>query len=305
MKKLILAPVTLSLLALTLVGCGEDDTGFGSGGSSNNQFTVTSFDSSYDNQANASAIARIDWMYGAGERAIKIKNIINNYSNQSINTLDRTVLADKFEGTLENKNIEVNVRTVKRPIYEKNSNKKLNFETTYKTIDLSGTKANSYIAGSTISNSRGIITDLNNYQKIPANTAFPAGSVCYIPVTTSERSFLAFNDKNKTGYKSLDKWVDAAEERFNDNRSSSTSLFGVGSDNKQEAAQVKFFEFKNQPAYLYNGVEYDNSVYEADYIAKDTTNPNTDSRRGVVDCTLVNDVAGKFLAEQIEKSYKR
>lgn len=302
MNKLIVIPVALSLLTFTLTGCGEEEGGIdGSGGS--NELTLTSFANSYDNQANASAIARIDDTYRNGARDIKSRNIINNYSNQSLNNLDRTVLADKFEGRLENKDIEVNGRIVKRPIYEKNSNNKSNYETTYKTLNLSGLRANSYSAGTNISNSRGIITDLNNYAKIPANAAFPTGSVCYIPVVTSERSFLAFNDKNKTGYSSLDKWVNAAEQRFDDNRDFSTSRFGVGVGNKQKAAQVTFFEYKNQPAYQYNGVEYGSDIYEANYVAKGSTNPNTSSSQGVVDCTIVNEVAGDFLAGQIKRYY--
>ena len=301
MKKLMITPLTLSLLAITLTGCFEgEDAIFGS---SSNEITVSSFDSSYDNKANASAIARIDWTYRTGAREVKTTNLINNYNNQSLNDLDSIVLADKFEGKLDNKDIEVNNRTVKRPIYEKNSNRKLNFETTYKTLDLSGLKRNSYVAGSTLSKPRGIITALNNYPEISPNIAFPTGSVCYIPVINSERSFLAFNDKNKTGYTSLNKWIDAAEKRFSDNRQSSTSRFGVGPGNNQSAAQVKFFEFNDQPVYLYNGVEYDSNIYEAEYVAIGITEPNTNSSRGVIDCTLVNDVAADFLAEQIKKYY--
>lgn len=302
MNKLIVTPIALFLLAITLVGCGdEDDSIFGSEGS--NKLTITSFASSYDNQANASAIARIDQTFSTGEYRIIATNIINNYSNQSLNSLNRTVLADNFEGRLENADIEVNGRTVKRPIYEKNSNNQLNFETTYRTLDLSGVSARDYSEGNNFGSRRGILTDLNNYPKIPTNISFPTGSVCYIPVTNSERSFLAFNDKNRTGYQSLDKWVDAAEQRFSDNRSSSTSRFNVGSGNTQKAAQVTFFEVGDQPAYLYNGVEYEDSIYEADYVVKGATNPNTDSRDSVVDCTLVNEVAGDFLAEQIDFYY--
>lgn len=305
MNKLIVIPSIFSLVALTLVGCGEDEGAYNSGGSSN-KITVTNFANSYDSQANASAIARIDETYRSGEHEIKVRNIINNYSNQSLNTLDRTVLADSFEGQIANKDIEVDGRTVKRPIYEKNSNNRLNYETTYKTLNLSGLQANSYIAGADRANSRGILTDLNNYPRIPANVQFPAGSVCYIPVVTSERWFLAFNEKNKTGYSSLDKWIDAAEDRFDDNRDYRTSEFGVGIDNQQKAAQVTFFEYQNQPAYQYNGVEYSNgtnAIYEADYVTKGVTQPNTNSSRGVVDCTLVNEVAGDFLATQIQRYY--
>lgn len=301
MNRLIVIPSLFSLLAFTLVGCGEEDGDYGYGSSS--KITLTSFDKSYDNQASASAIARIDDSYRTGTHEIKIKNIVHNYSNQSLNTLDKTVLADDFEGRLENKDIEVDGRTVKRPIYEKNSNNKLNYETTYKTLNLSGLRANSYSPSANASNSRGIITDLNNYSNIPATAAFPTGSVCYIPVVTSARSFLAFNDKNKTGYESLDKWTEAAEDRFDDDRSYSKSQFSAGVGNKQKAAQVTFFEYQNQPVYQYNGVEYTDDIYEADYVAKGRTDPNIDSIRGVVDCTIVNDVAGDFLATQIKRHY--
>lgn len=301
LNKWILLPSIVSLMALALSGCEEEDVFFGVG--SSNNITLTRFADSYDSKANATAIARIDETYRTGNYEIKTRNLVNNYSNQSLNTLDKTVLADKFEGRLEHKNIEVSGRTVKRPIYEKNSNNKFNYQTTYKTLNLSDVKADSYNAGVTLSDSRGIMTALNHYSKLPTNLAFPAGSVCYISVVSSERAFLAFNEKDKTGYSSLDKWIEAAEARFNDDRDYSTSRFGVGINNKQKAAQVMFFEYKDQPAYQYNGVEYSKDIYEADYIAEGNSNPNTNSFRGVVDCTIVNDVAADFLEREIKRYY--
>ena len=301
LNKWILLPSIVSLMALALSGCEEEDVFFGVG--SSNNITLTRFADSYDSKANATAIARIDETYRTGNYEIKTRNLVNNYSNQSLNTLDKTVLADKFEGRLEHKNIEVSGRTVKRPIYEKNSNNKFNYQTTYKTLDLSDVKADSYNAGVTLSDSRGIMTALNHYSKLPTNLAFPAGSVCYISVVSSERAFLAFNERDKTGYSSLDKWIEAAEARFNDDRDYSTSRFGVGINNKQKAAQVMFFEYKDQPAYQYNGVEYSKDIYEADYVAKGSSNPNTNSFRGVVDCTIVNDVAADFLEREIKRYY--
>ena len=301
LNKWILLPSIVSLMAFALSGCEEEDVFFGVG--SSNNITLTRFADSYDSKANATAIARIDETYRTGDYEIKTRNLVNNYSNQSLNTLDKTVLADKFEGRLEHKNIEVSGRTVKRPIYERNSNNKFNYQTTYKTWDLSGVKADDYRAGVPLSNSRGIKTGLSHYSKLPTNLAFPAGSVCYIPVVSSERAFLAFNEKDNTGYSSLDKWVAAAEARFNDDRDYSTSRFGVGINNKQKAAQVMFFEYKDQPAYQYNGVEYSKDIYEADYVAKGSSNPNTNSFRGVVDCTIVNDVAADFLEREIKRYY--
>ena len=301
LNKWILLPSIVSLVALALSGCEEEDVFFGVG--SSNNITLNRFADSYDSKANATAIARIDETYRTGDYEIKTRNLVNNYSNQSLNTLDKTVLADKFEGRLEHKNIEVSGRTLKRPIYEKNSNNKFNYQTTYKTLDLSDVKADDYRAGVPLSNSRGIMTALNHYSKLPTNLAFPAGSVCYIPVVSSERAFLAFNERDKTGYSSLDKWIEAAEARFNDDRDYSTSRFGVGINNKQKAAQVMFFEYKDQPAYQYNGVEYSKDIYEADYVAKGSSNPNTNSFRGVVDCTIVNDVAADFLEREIKRYY--
>ena len=44
-------------------------------------------------------------------------------------------------------------------------------------------------------------------------------------------------------------------------------------------------------------------IYEADYVAKGSSNPNTNSFRGVVDCTIVNDVAADFLEREIKRYY--
>ncbi|MGE6441114.1 hypothetical protein ACQKC9_06075 [Psychrobacter sp. NPDC078409] len=300
MNRWIAIPSVCFLTTLALIGCEEEDGAYGTASS---KITLTSFANSYDSKANATAIARIDETYRTGAREIKTTNLINSYSNQSLNDLDRTVLADDFEGRLENKDIEVNGRTVKRPIYEKNTNNQLDYQTTYKTLNLSGLRANSYVASTNVNNRYGIITDLNNYSEIPTNVAFPEGSVCYIPVVTSERSFLAFNEKNKTGYASIERWIEVAKTRFSADRDHRTSQFGVGVGNQQQAAQVMFFEYDDQPAYEYSGVEYGKDVYEANYIGKGSTDPNTDSRFDVVDCTIVNEVAGNFLAEQIERYY--
>ena len=288
------------LIAFALMGCEEDESVYDS---DSDQITLTRFANSYDSRANDTAIARIDETYRTGAHDIKTTNLINSYSNQSLNDLNKTVLADNFEGRLENQNTEVNGQTVKRPIYKKNSNQILNYETRYQTLDLSGLQASSYSASNHIETRRGILTDLNNYTSIPANLAFPEGSVCYIPVVTSEDSFLVFNERNKTGYSSLDDWLDAAKQRFSDDRDHRTSQFGVGVDNRRKAAQVLFFEYDDQPAYEYNGVEYANDIYEANYVAQGRNDPNTDSRIGVVDCTLVNQVAADFLTEQIKRYY--
>lgn len=296
MNKLIITPIAISLLASVLIGCGEgEDAIFGSGGS--NELTVSTIERS------SNAIARIDTTYNTGARRVKKVNIVGSY-DQNLDDLDLSVvLGDKFEGTLEDKNIEVDGRLVKRPIYEKNSSNKLKFETTYRTLNLSGVDARDYDASNSYANRRGIFTDLNNYTKIPNDIGFPSGSICYIPVVTSERSFFVFDAKDKTGFKTLDNWVSDAEQRFNDKRQSSTTRINIGFNNSQKAAQVKFFAVNNDPEYIYNGVNYDGGIYEADFVNSAASMPNQDSIRGVVDCTIVNKVAADFLATQITKYY--
>ena len=296
MNKLIITPIALSLLASVLIGCGEgEDAIFGSGGS--NELTVSTIERS------SNAIARIDTTYNTGARRVKKINIVGSY-DQNLDDLDLSVvLGDKFEGTLEDKHIEVDGRLVKRPIYEKNSSNKLKFETTYRTLNLSGVDARDYDASNSYANRRGIFTDLNNYTKIPNNIGFPSGSICYIPVVTSERSFFVFDAKDKTGFKTLDNWVSDAEQRFNDKRQSSTTRINIGFNNSQKAAQVKFFAVNNDPEYIYNGVNYDGGIYEADFVNSAASMPNQDSIRGVVDGTIVNKVAADFLATQITKYY--
>lgn len=306
-KHLVLMPVSLSLLAFMVSGCGEGDDGV-YGSANNNELTLIRFDKSIDRQTNREAIARIETNYSKGERDIDVTNIIGNFNNQNIDNLDNAiVLADNFEGTLENRYIEVNGRTLKRPIYQKNSNNQLNYETEYRTLNLSNVNAFNYQSANNFNNSRGIFTALNNYPSIsnnaPNNLTFPAGSVCYIPVTTSERSFYTFNDRDRTNYRDINRWTDAAEKRFNDNRDFRTTTFSIGENNKNKAAQVKFFATNNDPDYFYSGIDYNNAIYEANYVDRDKSRPNEDSVRGAVDCSLVNNVAADFIEAQIRRYY--
>lgn len=295
-KKRMVIPSVLSVLALTMVGCEEDDGVYGSGNS--NELEINHFERVNNN------IARIEIEYSDGERDIDVTNIKGALSSPNINDLPvATVLGNNFEGTLEDRYIEVDGRTVKRPIYEKGSNKQLNYQIRYRTLNLSGTDASSYQKGNRPSDDRGIFTDLNNFTNIPTNASFPTGSVCYIPVTKSEEAFFVFNDKNKTRYQTLEDWIEVNEDRFGDNQRYSTTTVKVGKDNNARAAQVTFFATDERPEYNYYGAEYGKSVFDANYINKNEQRPNEDSFRGVVDCTLVNDVAADFLEQEIKRYY--
>ncbi|MGP4789902.1 hypothetical protein ACTXGJ_12345 [Psychrobacter sp. 1Y11] len=306
MKK-IMIPTIMMLLAAVISGCGDDeDSIYGSGNS--NELTVIQFDKSIDRQTGREAIARIETEYSNGERDIDVTNIVGNFNSLNVDNLDNSVvLADNFEGSLEDRYIEVNGRTVKRPIYEKNNNNKFDYQTFYRTLNLAGVNVFSYRSGNGLNTARGIFTALNTYPSIgnnaPSTLTFPNGSVCYIPVTTSDRSFFVFNNKDKTNYSDLNDWIDAAEDRFNDNRDFRTSERSIGASNSNPAAQVTFFAINHDPEYLYNGVDYEGAIYETNFIDKDASRPNEDSVRGVVDCTLVNEVAADFIEDQIDRYY--
>lgn len=310
LTQLVLFPTVLVSSAMAISGCGENDNGvyvYGTAGD-NSELVISQFDKGIDRQTNREAIARIDTGYSDGEREITITNIIGNFNSQNINNLDNSiVLADRFEGTLEDRYIEVDGRTVKRPVYQKNSNNRFDYQTVYRTLDLSNVRVFDYQQANGFNSARGIFTALNNYPSIAnnafSNLAFPNGAVCYIPVTTSERSFYAFNDRDRSSFQNLDRWIDAAEGRFSDNRNSRTTRFSVGENNNNRAAQVKFFAFGNDPEYLYNGIEYNNDIYETDYIDSNQLRPNENTINGVVDCSLVNDIAADFIEAQVREYY--
>ena len=291
-----MTPIALSLLTLALTGCGEgEDAIFGSG-SNNNELIVSTIERSSD------AIARIDTTYRTGARDIKKTNIKGSY-NQNIDNLDGSVvLSDKFEGTLEDKNIEVNGRIVKRPIYEKNSNNQISYEIHYKTLNLSGLKSNSYRRGDR-NKATGVFTDLNNYTAIPSSTTFPSGSVCYIPVESTNKTFFTFNQNQRTRFLTLEDWTKAAEKQFGDNRGSKTTVLNIGAGNSQKVSQVEFFATNNEPSYLYSGVEYNKVIYNANFVGKNQSPPNQNDATGVIDCTVVNDVAADFLEREIKRYY--
>ncbi len=300
MKKLLL-PAAICLAVISLTGCGEDNEGiFGSG--SSNELTLSSFEKV--SQGQIEAVARIEQTYSRGENKVVVTNIVNNFDGKGPNTSDQTVLAANFEGNLNNADIRVDGRIVKRPIYERNSNKYIDYQTTYEAYDLGGYQTRDYIAGNTVNDSRGVFTDLNNYDNISATATFPPNSICYIPVVSSEKSFFIFDNRIESRYKTLDAWINATEQRFSDNRELSVSREPVGNNNIYEAAKVKFFAVRSEPDYLYSAVDYKKKVYEADFFDRNAPSPNTNKRTGVVDCTLVNDVAAKFLTDQIRNSYR-
>lgn len=290
--------IMLVALAITLAGCGEgEDAIFGTNNS--NELEINRFE-----RVN-NTIARIKTEYSDGERDIDVTNIKGSFDRSNINNLPvSTVLANGFEGTLEDRYIKVDGRTIIRPIYAKNSNERFDYKVTYRTLDLSNKNANSYQKGNRPIDDRGIFTDLNNYINISNTISFPSGSVCYVPVTNSDRNFFSFNDKNKTGDPTLNDWIEANEKRFGSNQRVETTVpINIGINNEYRAAKVRFLATNDRIEYNYYGSEFEQKIFDVNFVDKDQARPNEDSFRGVIDCTLVNDVAADFLEREIRKAY--
>ena len=298
MNNKLFIPLVLAALATALIGCGEGEEGiFGS--ANNNELEINNFERVNNN------IARIKTEYSNGERDIDVTNVKGSFDSSNINNLPvSTVLANSFEGTLEDRYIKVDGRTITRPIYTKNSNERFDYKVTYRTLDLSNKNAKSYQRGNRPIDDRGIFTDLNNYINIPNNISFPSGSVCYVPVIDSDRNFFSFNDKNKTRYRTLNDWIEANEKRFGSNQRVETTVpINIGINNEYRAAKVRFPATNDRIEYNYYGSEFEQNIFDVNFVDKDQARPNEDSFRGVIDCTLVNDTAADFLEIEIRKAY--
>ena len=122
-------------------------------------------------------------------------------------------------------------------------------------------------------------------------------------------NFWAFDKNSPTDYTTMDEWVSATKTRFGGNKKPLRTTFLGGQNNKYQIEQIKFFAERNEPEHIYNGLEYDidnrKAIYESDYVANGINQPNTDIKKAVVYCNLVNDIAANFLEVEIVNSYKR
>lgn len=290
-----LLPMTVA--ALMLSGCGDDDNYYGSGGGGGRSLSVNQFDT------DSSAIARIQTTYKRGERNWQPISLVGNYTGQKGNELERSiVLANEFEGVMENKDIIVNGNQVSRTIYQKNTNNASRLTIDYQEYDLEGISANSYKKDSVTKNRVGVLTDLYTFSRIPSELTFERGAKCFTPVTNSDRELVYFNEKNSTGYKKLNDWVRVTENAVNSNYNKSTSLTRLGVNKAYQAAEINIFD-NNQLIGSYNAVEYDGRVYTTIHVKSGQSTPNRNASTGVVDCTIINDTAADFLQQQIKNYY--
>jgi hypothetical protein len=213
------------------------------------------------------------------------------------------VLANGFEGTLEDRYIEVNGNQVSRPIYKNNSNVVSKYVMDYIEYDLFGVQASSYNLDKDTGNRNGVLTDLYNYAKIPNTVSFRSGAKCYTPKITSDREFVFFNEKNRTGYQQLEKWIEVTKKSVDSKYDTKVETTRLGNNNRYAFAELSVYTDNNQLVASYSGVEYDNRVYTINRVASEVTEANRDDIKDVVDCTVVNDVAADFLEREIKRCY--
>lgn len=294
----------MGIAALLLVGCGEDDGAiFGSGGSSRG-LSVFEIVDSYDKQSSNIAIAQIERNFSQGQYRVTRTNIVRNYSGVIPSSADAIVVAEGFEGQQLNKNIQVSGRTVEQPIDNIDGSNRLNFSTTYEAYNLEGCQARDFTDSSVNNRCRKVRTALNDYTKIPNSAAFPAGSICYIPITTTDKNIWRFDKDSRPVQGSLNDWVNTTKNIFGSSKTARQQRFNVGNKNEYRLEQIKFAADSRDPEYVYQGIDYKNRVYDTlEYWPAGKSQANTSNNIGIVDCTLINDTAAKFLQQQIKAVY--
>ncbi len=302
-----LLPITVA--ALMLSGCGSDDDNyFGSGGGGSRGLSIFEFVDGYDRQSSNIAIAKIERNFSQGQYRVTRTNIVRNYSGIVPSSADNIVVAEGFEGLQANKNITVSGRTVEQPIDNVNTNTNgsgsLKFSTTYEAYDLAGCQARDFTDNAVNNKCRKVRTALNDYVKIPNTAAFPNGSICYIPITTTDKNIWLFDKDSRPVQGSINDWVNDTKNNFGNSKKPQQQRFNVGNNNEYRLEQVKFAADSRDPEYVYYGIDYKNRVYDnLNYWSAGKTQANTNNNVGIVDCTLLNDTAADFLQKQIKSYY--
>ncbi|WP_169392115.1 MULTISPECIES: hypothetical protein [Psychrobacter] len=299
----------IGLAALILSGCGSDDDNFfGSGGSSSRGLSVFEFVNSYDKTSSNIAIAKIERNFSQGQYRVTRTNIVRNYNGVVPSSADNIVVAEGFEGLQANKNITVSGRTVEQPIdninTSTNGSGSLKFSTTYEAYDLAGCQARDFADNAVNNKCRKVRTALNDYVKIPNTAAFPNGSICYIPVTTTDKNIWLFDKDSRPIQGSINDWINDTKNLFGNSKKPQQQRFDVGNKNEYRSEQIKFAADSRDPEYVYYGIDYKNRVYDnLNYWSAGKTQANTNNNVGVVDCTLINDTAADFLQQKIQQYY--
>lgn|GEM_PF-508326 len=299
----------IGLAALILSGCGSDDDNFfGSGGSSSRGLSVFEFVNSYDKTSSNIAIAKIERNFSQGQYRVTRTNIVRNYNGVVPSSADNIVVAEGFEGLQANKNITVSGRTVEQPIdninTSTNGSGSLKFSTTYEAYDLAGCQARDFADNAVNNKCRKVRTALNDYVKIPNIAAFPTGSICYIPVTTTDKNIWLFDKDSRPIQGSINDWINDTKNLFGNSKKPQQQRFDVGNKNEYRLEQIKFAADSRDPEYVYYGIDYKNRVYDnLNYLSAGKTQANTNNNVGIVDCTLINDTAADFLQQKIQQYY--
>ena len=297
--------ITVVSIMSALAACGGDGDGSSQGGSSSsNQNSVVQNNdtislNTFDIQSNdkSKAIQRIKWSFKNGSSDLIQKTLVGNYTREGLNNNnDSIVLSDGFEGIWTKKDITVANNTVTHRVKSINSNRVEVIKFTFIPIDITGVTAKD---GDEYKYT-GIITALSHLEKIPDTVGFPKGSVCYITQIDSSIPLFSFDkSESTTKFKSLEKWTEEYKSTYGRQVPTKIESYKVGSYNQYPISRIVYDNEVDKSA-----VNYNNTIYQADYTPKGVRTANTDGKKEAVNCTEVNDVAADFLEQQIMKYYR-
>lgn len=161
------------------------------------------------------------------------------------------------------------------------------------TYDLSGVGKLDYNAET------GIFTDLY-YDYFPDNIAFPQGSSCYVLQETSEESYYTFYSTDQRYTPTLEQWLE------NKQNLESYEIKDVVKENIGQNNSLPAVRFTDQYGDTYAAVFFNGEVFEADYVEQGVKEKlNLDPETDVVECYMYNDIAAKFMDEQIKANYNK
>ena len=144
----------------------------------------------------------------------------------------------------------------------------------------------------------GITTDLE-YPYFPNNITFPTGSKCYIMHETPEQSYYTFYDSASTEDVTIDEWI--AQQKDSGKTLNNLVKEMVGRHNELSAARYTNNNGRIKAVVSYNGLLHNAHYYKAGA----QQDANISAKTGIVNCDQYNDIASKFLDQQIIANYNK
>lgn len=166
-------------------------------------------------------------------------------------------------------------------------------DATYVAVNIAGQ------SGSSQDSLTGFNTILNNLPAIKQDSfSFPAGSLCYIKQSKTDKDYVTFDSSDIRKIRDLVAWKAEwdSQAKFID--------ASVGSYNNLPVVYTQYARQDNGHIIYPAAVFYDGKVYNADYVPAYKEDINSNPQKGLVSCDTYNEIAANFIESEIRKVYK-